>query len=459
MRTEKSDASGKEEGSRSPAGTILDSACFPLLSPPSSASAGRRPRRLGITPGEGAPCVQTRVSAPAEKRHAAESVLQCDSRRAASVACGRVCRRIDSRTPVRASGDVCGAPLYIRLKRKREEDVPLFLCLIQPGARPSKKHHREDFSSDTKGDGIFVFRHVEEPAILPPEYSENERCRSVTGTLGKELEQSGRATGGDTAVEHVEPSTCRLTTNQSDLVKRRGREDDRFEEVSEALKQMRKYRILKTAGGNQKRAQQNSGGDREIGDPEVIVNPPDYQYLRLQDGRKIRVLDVLAEHKTREVSDDPECNTEWYKLANLDDAAQAFEDVGHSGTGGSWGHTSHAGQLMTLLANSMKLSDGPGPETVGLIEVENVDVATGQVLRGQADGALESMEVFLEEYGDIDDIDSDDADGAEVDYPEDSEDEARGRRWTDRLKTFLFSGSESEGDDELDKMDWKMFAR
>ncbi|EPT29186.1 hypothetical protein TGME49_255930 [Toxoplasma gondii ME49] len=373
------------------------------------------------------------------------------------------------RTPLRAScfsssspanGSFCGqfvrpvqgernAPLYVRLKRHREEDVPPFLCLLQhrgEGNAPAAKQQkvRGEYEGAAKHEsGLLLFRHVGEPPVLLDE-------KPNAGHKSQDAQTASAAPHGSprcqtTGKEELTPAASGASTAQGDI-------------DTALLQRLRKYRVVPSGrasedGHSKEESEHQSAlsGTREGEKTAAKRRAGAVQHVRLADGRKIRLLDVCPSETvggTEDRSDfTDDCDFEWYRLAGPDDAVHAagersslFEFLEEEG-----GALSAQAELIRKLiasGTSANLADGPGADAVGLIELEDVDEETGEVLRGCGwSNACRSVDVFLGEFGDIDDPDSDDPDAAELDYPEDSDDE-RERRFAARVRHLIEDSEE-----------------
>lgn len=338
-----------------------------------------------------------------------------------------------------------GLPLYVRLKRRREEDVPPFLCLLhQRGAGedgPVRAAKQQKVGGAYEGTsqqdhGLLLFRHVGEPPVLlaaatetvgNPEDSRTPSAERRVGPQGgaKEEASAGRPSNEDTCLGDVQA----------------------------ALQRLRKYRVVPPAGGAADHDADTQGegphepsvsASREAGQ-KSRGRAGAVQRLKLADGRKIRLLDVCPESsRGAEISADPDdYDFEWYSLASPEDAAHAAGesrlcDLLEKERGETL--SAQAELIRQLIAGgaSANLADSVGADAMGLIELEDVDEETGEVLRGCRWGHCRSVDVFLGEFGDIDDPDSDDPDGAELDYPEDSDDD-RERRFAARVRHLIDS--------------------
>ncbi|PFH33438.1 hypothetical protein BESB_076550 [Besnoitia besnoiti] len=358
------------------------------------------------------------------------------------------------------------APLYVRLKRRREEEVPPFLCLLQQkgsastdGALPTAKRHQAGSggqgSAPQRPGTLLLFRHVGEPPALFAVDTENKAQSSGAaacppretprGGHERRREKSGAAGSGG---------------------------EDYFADVAAALQHLRKYRVVTASrrGTDDKREEKErksqaaaASGDARGGKESKGGSSGVLQHMKLTDGRRIRLLDVcpepaMAEEAEGVPSTPDNYDFEWYRLADSADAARVVSDSGSHDfllDKDEQGRLSSQAELIRKLiaeGTSANLPDGPGADAVGLIELEDVDPETGEVLLncGWREDSCRFADVYLGEYGDIDDPDSDNPDGAELDYPEESDGEAKERLFESRLRSMLgdqsWGGGSSDGD-------------
>ncbi|KEP60642.1 UNVERIFIED_CONTAM: hypothetical protein HHA_255930 [Hammondia hammondi] len=340
------------------------------------------------------------------------------------------------------------APLYVRLKRRREEDVPPFLCLLQhreegdaPAAKQQKVRGEYDRAAKPES-GLLLFRHVGEPPVLLDEKTKGGHKSQDAQTTSAAPRGSPRCqTHGR---EALTPAASGANTAQGD-------------NDAALLQRLRKYRVVPSGraseGGHSEESEQQSAVSeaREGEKTAAKSRAGAVQHVRLADGRKIRLLDVCPSESvggTEDLSDfTDDCDFEWYRLASPDDAVHAagersslFEFLEEEG--GALSAQAELIRKLIAIGTSANLADGPGADAVGLIELEDVDEETGEVLRGCGwSNACRSVDVFLGEFGDIDDPDSDDPDAAELDYPEDSDDE-RERRFAARVRHLIEDSEE-----------------
>ncbi|KAL8427445.1 hypothetical protein Efla_003892 [Eimeria flavescens] len=352
-------------------------------------------------------------------------------------------------------------PLYVRLKRHRDEPPPPFLCLLRPQKRQQLSNGGRAEASRVLERAV-IFKHVD--AATPPDAlgclpkatcvaagfrqtaSEPEGCdySAVEGMQTRAAEEAaaevsaGIQQTGVLPDERRGPPAAAVESSTFWSAFNRPLRADVFggceeaeaaasrplayrDAVEEAVKSLRRLRVAN---------QQQEG---------TVLDGQGYRHRRdvvLLAGQAVPVLDVCQDgssragaEASREERDGDEFEYDLYAIECEQDERCSWEQP----------HGVHKQRLLELLQQDAS--------AVALVEVEDVDFETGLVTEGKG-----SMQVFLEEFGDIDDSDSDEE--GEIDYPsgESSVEEGDGRRrlrrrW-DSESSVSASSRSSQSEDE-----------
>lgn len=345
-------------------------------------------------------------------------------------------------------------PIYVRVKRRRDEPPPPFLCVL----RPQKRQQRPDRepSGVSVLERALIFKHVDAapPPVPPPFFSEgqthsqepDELQQPQTSKIHATVYRTQKHLTGETA--HADQGSTGVTGKLAATEERTifwnafntplrqevfgsfadtgPIEPTRLEYrdvVEEAVKSLRRFRVDSLQQGERLFCHSNAQQTNVL----------------LHAGNAVQVLDVCPDgcHAATDLSDEQAASHEFeYDLYAIEcDSGECcpWKQPGRLDT--------HKQSLLELLQQD--------PSAVALVEVEDVDQETGIVTRGKG-----SMQVFLEEFGDIDDSDSDE-DG-EIDYPSGGSSDDRERCRPRSLWDSAFSGSgssrssQSEGDEYFD---------
>ncbi|KAL8270329.1 hypothetical protein Esti_005764 [Eimeria stiedai] len=357
--------------------------------------------------------------------------------------------------------EVVGAkmPFYVRLKRRRDDPPPPFLCVL----RPQKRQQLAGGRAGCGGllDRALIFKHLD--AAPPPEFPEVELSAlqsqsesdkvlqpqacggAVSGGCGEvaracDLAADAALSAGNQHIACMEESSRaeeRTTTFWSAF--NTPLRTDVFgscaateatassavgyrDAVEEAVRSLRRFRV----------EQRKTYSDEITAEGRNLV---------LHGGRVVHVLDVAQDVGARATADSSggqqgsgEFEYDFYAIqCDSEDATYPLPPFA--------AREAQKQRLLELLHQDRS--------AVALVEVENVDKDTGLVTRGCG-----GMQLFLEEFGDIDDSDSDE--GGEIDYPSGGsshdEREARfaGRRWDRESSNATISESCSSKDDFFD---------
>ncbi|CBZ53124.1 hypothetical protein NCLIV_029120 [Neospora caninum Liverpool] len=306
----------------------------------------------------------------------------------------------DQEVEVEASCPSCSLKVqaFFTLKRGAGEDGPVRAAKQQKVGGAYEGTSQQDH-------GLLLFRHVGEPPVLlaaatetvgNPEDSRTPSAERRVGPQGgaKEEASAGRPSNEDTCLGDVQA----------------------------ALQRLRKYRVVPPAGGAADHDADTQGeGPHE---PSVSASREAGQKSRGRAGavQRLKLADAWPVQKMLRM-----------QQARAGCATLLEKERGET-------LSAQAELIRQLIAGgaSANLADSVGADAMGLIELEDVDEETGEVLRGCRWGHCRSVDVFLGEFGDIDDPDSDDPDGAELDYPEDSDDD-RERRFAARVRHLIDS--------------------
>ncbi|KAL8454064.1 hypothetical protein Emed_000562 [Eimeria media] len=327
-------------------------------------------------------------------------------------------------------------PLYVRLKRRRDEPPPPFLCVLQP-------QKRQQLAGGRAGCGgllerALIFRHLD--AAPPPEPLEADQSNtSQSQSEGGQVPQPQTCVvdvvtegGGEAGGTSERAANSGVSTDNQHVA---DAEDSSFAEectktfwsafntplrkdvfgsgvateatpsssavgyldaVEEAVRSLRRFRV----------EQRKTLSDEAAAEGRNMI---------LHDGRVVHVLDVAQDAGKRaeiasfdEQQEAGEFEYDLYAIeCDSEDACSVLPPFA--------AREAHKQRLLELLQQDRS--------AVALVEVEDVDQDTGLVTRGCG-----GMQLFLEEFGDIDDSDSDE--GGEIDYPsgESSHDERETRR-------------------------------
>lgn len=331
-------------------------------------------------------------------------------------------------------------PLYVRVKRRRDEPPPPFLCVL----RPQKRQQMPDGARSEKSvlERALIFKHVDaasppvprpvffgsqlptqEPSDelqqprMPKRSTAYRTQKRLTGGSAPANNQGSTGDAGNLAAteerttfwnafntplrQDVFGSFADTTTAQSARL-------EYPDIVEEAVKSLRRFRVDK---------QQQGGGVSSHSNAQQTD-------VLLHAGSAVQVLDVCPDgHTATSLSDEQAASHEFeYDLYAIEcDSGESYP----------WERPrvdTHKQRLLELLQQDAS--------AVALVEVEDVDQETGVVTRGKG-----SMQVFLEEFGDIDDSDSDEE--GEIDYPSGESSDDRERCRPRRLWDSALSGSDS----------------
>ncbi|XP_026191583.1 uncharacterized protein LOC34619599 [Cyclospora cayetanensis] len=195
--------------------------------------------------------------------------------------------------------------------------------------------------------------------------------------------------------------------------------------IEEAVRSLRRFRV--------------DGSQHQAGeDLSSSWNTQQHSSLLLRDGvATANVIDVCCTDGPRGAADSAGAGADAeeydYDLYAIECDGEGYEDIRRKGTQDCCGSLleSHRRRLLELLQQDSS--------AVALVEVEDVDPETGTVVQRSG-----GMQLFLEEYGDIDDSASDE--GGEIDYPSsESSGDSSGRSRSSRRGTsnFMREGSKS----------------
>lgn len=301
-------------------------------------------------------------------------------------------------------------PLYVRLKRHRDEAPPPFLCVLRPQKRQQLAHGEPERPGLLER--ALIFKHVDAapPPVTPlaPQGDLSFQQHSVDVAqphvprkiqhLGPVDNAEKRSFGETACVAYKEPV---LDEEEFSAAEERATFWSAFnaplrpgvfgayagtevaapsrlgyqDAVEEAVKSLRRFRV----DGHQLRG--------------TLGNHAQPRSVLLHSGNTAQVLDVCQDGGANATTDAADAQQESGEFEY-----DLYEIECDSGENYPWwqrdgGFDTHKRRLLELLQQDRS--------AVALVEVEDVDKETGVVIRGNG-----SMQVFLEEFGDIDDNDS-----------------------------------------------------
>ncbi|OEH80584.1 csl zinc finger domain [Cyclospora cayetanensis] len=330
------------------------------------------------------------------------------------------------------------------LKRHRTEPPPPFLCVLRPSKRrefaqgggPSSTLSGDTsdplsralvFNVEKEKEGGSVTRGggAQAQLLSSPDVSREEASSSAR-EVG--IEESATFWSAFNTPLRAEVFGLAKDTSAAGKAERRGvaaLEGAYHNAIEEAVRSLRRFRV--------------DGSQHQAGeDLSSSWNTQQHSSLLLRDGvATANVIDVCCTDGPRGAADSAGAGADAeeydYDLYAIECDGEGYEDIRRKGTQDCCGSLleSHRRRLLELLQQDSS--------AVALVEVEDVDPETGTVVQRSG-----GMQLFLEEYGDIDDSASDE--GGEIDYPSsESSGDSSGRGRSSRRGTsnFMREGSKS----------------